>query len=105
MLVQHDPNAPRPVQAAQIAFKVMGVAKVDTWADAVERGSLADVVELTSEQQQILELERAVLPYLVRRGAIITVHACGTCGRYVFADSKSTPERAARCASAARARQ
>ncbi|MDB6425928.1 hypothetical protein [Curtobacterium sp. 20TX0008] len=95
VLVQHDPLAPRPVQAAQIAFKVMAVAKVDTWAAALEHSSLAGVVELTDEQQRILEQERAVLPYLVRRGAIITVHACSVCGRYVFADSKSAP--GARC--------
>jgi len=90
VFVLHDPEAPTVVQAAQIAFKVMAVAKTDTWRDAANHEHLAALVGLTAQQQRILEDHRQILPFLVRRGATVTVLGCTGCDRWACADSKAT---------------
>ncbi|MEK6344321.1 MAG: hypothetical protein V4737_10855, partial [Curtobacterium sp.] len=88
--VLHDPEAPAVVQAAQIAFKVMAAAKADTWEDVGAADHIRSLVQLTQQQQEILDEHRAVLPYLVRRGLVVTVIGCTTCDRFVFVDSKTS---------------
>jgi len=88
--VADDRTAPAVVRAAQIAFRVMVLAKTSTWAEAVADPELTARVRLTGEQQSLLTENRGVLPYLVRQGTVITVVGCDRCGRFVFADNKAT---------------
>lgn len=50
--IRHNPDAPGPIQAAQIALVLMATAKATTWADVARDDTLREKVELTDEQQK-----------------------------------------------------
>lgn len=91
-VIVHAPNVPEVVQAAQIALIAMKAAKVHTWAEFVDKpdSQLRALVSLTADQQGILEDNRHVLPYL-QVTPLVTVAACGTCGRYGLVSSAAVP--------------
>lgn len=85
--IRHNPEAPRPAQAAQIAFVLIGVAKGKTWADVVADTTLSERVELTEEQQKLLEEFAWILPYLGKGGGDFsarTIICCQECERVMF---------------------
>lgn len=92
--IRHNQNAPGAVQAAQIALVLMTAAKARNWAGVVADTKLRDRVELTSEQQALLEEHRGILPYLTRGGrdgALKSVIACPVCMRMMFTTSGPAP--------------
>lgn len=94
--VRHDENAPPVAQAAQIALVIMAITRKPDWnAVVADTDCQLDKVELTSEQQRLLEQHREVLPYLTRGGVLRTLFACPSCGRYVFTAGAGTAP--ARC--------
>lgn len=85
--IRHDPSKPDVVQAAQIAMLVMKKLRVNQWRDVVELAATTDVrerVQLTPEQQSLLDANMNVLPHLMVK-PITTVFACDTCGLYGLA--------------------
>lgn len=94
--IRHNLTAPGPIQAAQIALVLMQVAKSTNWAGVVAETTLAQRVQLTPEQQQLLEEHRGYLPYLTRGGnggTLRSLLACPTCGRTMFIGSASAPSK------------
>jgi len=94
--IRHNEQAPGPVQAAQIALVLMQVAKVDNWGGVVKNTTLHDRVQLTDQQQAILEEHRGILPYLTRGGHLGTLRsiiACPECGRVMFTSTGTAPSK------------
>lgn len=94
--IRHNPNVPGPIQAAQLALVLMQVAKTTNWAGVVADEELATRVELTPEQQQLLEDHRGYLPYLTRggrEGTLRSLVACPKCGRTMFIGTASVPSK------------
>lgn len=94
--IRHNLTAPEPIQAAQIALVLMGVAQTSNWAGVVAKGDLAAKVQLTPEQQALLEKHRGYLPYLTRggrEGTLRSIVACTVCGRTMFIGSASAPSK------------
>lgn len=86
--IRHDPSAPHVAQAAQVALVVMAITRKPDWAAVVaDVDGALDKVELTDEQQTLLEEHRGILPYLSRGGVggtLRTLFACRECGRFAF---------------------
>ncbi|SDH32163.1 hypothetical protein [Microbacterium sp. 77mftsu3.1] len=94
--IRHNPNAPGPVQAAQIALVLMTTAKTDNWNGVVADETLFERVELTDEQQALLEEHRGILPYLTRGGydgTLRSIVACPACGRVMFMAQGTAPKK------------
>lgn len=94
--IRHNLNAPAPIQAAQIALVLMQVAKTTNWAGVIADTTLSERVELTSEQQKLLEEHRGYLPYLTRGGRDGTLRslvACPVCERTMFIGTGTAPSK------------
>mgnify|MGYP003582796873 CR=1 FL=1 len=94
--IRHNEAAPGPVQAAQIALVLMQTAKSSNWAGVVSDTTLHERVQLTDEQQAILEEHRGILPYLTRGGhdgTLRSIIACPDCGRVMFTATGSAPSK------------
>jgi hypothetical protein len=94
--IRHNTSAPGVIQAAQIALVLMSRAKSPDWAGVVAETTLAERVELSDEQQALLEKHRGILPYLTRGGGqsiLRSVIACPVCERVMFTTSGSAPAR------------
>lgn len=94
--IRHNPDAPAPIQAAQIALVLMAAAKAPNWAGVVSDNTLAQRVELTDEQQKLLEDHRGILPYLTRggrEGTLRSLIACPACGRTMFTATGTAPSK------------
>lgn len=94
--IRHNESAPGPIQAAQIALVLMQVAKTTNWQGVIGDDSLAERVQLTDAQQQLLEEHRGILPYLTRGGHTGTLRsliACPECGRVMFTTSGAAPSK------------
>jgi len=95
--IRHDPDAPPPCQAAQIAFTMMRRAKVSSWRQLLERleesPTAAGLVWLTDEQQAIIDAYAHLLPYLSKSEATVTVVACTGCGEYGLHDKRAASSR------------
>lgn len=92
--IRHNENAPEPIQAAQIALVLMQVAKMTNWAGVVADTTLASRVQLTTEQQRLLNENSGYLPYLTRggrEGTLRSLIACDQCGRTMFIGKGTAP--------------
>ena len=92
--IRHNLTAPPAIQAAQIALVLMSVAKASSWAGVVADTTLAERVELTDDQQRLLEEHRGILPYLTRggrEGTLRSVIVCPTCQRLMFTSTGTAP--------------
>ena len=94
--IRHNTSAPEPIQAAQIALVLMQTAKTTNWAGVIADTTLASRVQLTPEQQSLLEKHRGYLPYLTRggrEGTLRSLVACTTCGRTMFIGTGTAPSK------------
>lgn len=91
--IRHNESAPDVIQATQIALVLIAAAKGTTWADVIADEDLHSRVELTPEQQAVLERNAAILPYLGRGGGERTARstiACPECNRFMFTAGAGT---------------
>jgi|GEM_PF-3301935 len=94
--IRHNENAPGPVQAAQIALVLMQAARTENWAGVVGDTTLHERVQLTDQQQAILEEHRGILPYLTRggrEGTLRSIISCPECGRVMFTSAGAAPSK------------
>lgn len=94
--IRHNLTAPPVIQAAQIALVLMSAAKTSNWAGVLAEKDLAERVQLTDEQQHLLEEHRGILPYLTRggrEGTLRSVIACPVCHRLMFTGTGTAPTR------------
>ncbi len=94
--IRHNTEAPEPIQAAQIALVLMTAAKTNTWAGVVSDSTLHERVELSDEQQRLLETHRGILPYLSRggrEGTLRTLICCPACNRTMFTSTGAAPSK------------
>ena len=94
--IRHNESAPGPIQAAQIALVLMQVAKTTNWQGVVADATLPSRVQLSDEQQQLLEEHSGYLPYLTRggrEGTLRSLIACAMCGRTMFIGTGTAPSK------------
>lgn len=94
--IRHNLTAPPAIQAAQIALVLMSVAKSSSWEGVVADTRLAERVQLTDQQQRLLEEHRGILPYLTRggrEGTLRSVIVCPSCQRMMFTSTGAAPTR------------